>query len=984
MRVLWFWNSWPKEYRILWYGFVTVFIGALLFLWSGYFTGANGVIEWEKFQDQKTIETVSHSFLTGNFEFSIPIESYITFEYFNGGSIHPNTIASYIFISTLVLASILLLTVITTFNRFWYIVGTGLFILFIVSLRLEVLRLFGYSGQWASITVIAFYVVVSFYFNAFNTVARFTVRLISFLLITLVLGVVIYFFAGVPFPFLHLSVTGYIPGMIFTVIFTIMIAHEIIASFVYLTSQGTTSSKSLRHFMIISVVYMTNLFLAYLHEANIIHWNFLYINLYLLLTTSVMLSLWGYQQRESLYVNITRFSPFGAYFLIGLGMITFSTIGMLLFNANDPALKVIRDFIIFSHIGFGLMFLLYIISNFILLMTESLNVYKVLYTPNRMPYFTYRLAGLITMLAFVFYSNWREYVFHGSSGFYNSLGDLYNIMEKDAFAEAYYEQGRSFGFQNNRSNYILADRATRRNDLEKGHYHYEMANAKRPTEFSSVNAGNLYLFENKLFNSIFSFRDGIEKFPDSGPLNNNLGYAYSKIHLLDSSFFMLDKARQKEVSKETAEMNFAAVVAQEYLPVQADSIIGMFSKPTAGVISNAIVIATTQNQSFTYSVNPLESRFLDLYAATLLNNYIVNKVKVLDTAFTQEAYRIAKDSVNEGFSEALKASLAQAFYHQHNVSKAFEIIAEIAYLSQSRQGKYNYLMGLWALEQGDPTLAVQCFEYAVEYSFKEAKLYYAIALAEAGLQDRARIAADSLVAYGTEAEKEIGGQLKKILTIALSDLLQQTDLEKYQYCRYRIKTNDVTDFDRIVTTFQDPNYKAQALLEMAQRQFNAGNTTAAIQYFTKLEGLPLTDKILHEKIQRAELELLASRGEVRLLATKINDDGITFDAAHELEKLLYTAMVSEVSGDTTVATKNYEVLAAYNPFFEEGIIAAARYFKKHSSDPMKAYTILTDAIHVNRNSVRLLNAYIAEAVRMGFDNYAADANLELEKLKAMH
>jgi hypothetical protein len=141
----------------------------------------------------------------------------------------------------------------------------------------------------------------------------------------------------------------------------------------------------------------------------------------------------------------------------------------------------------------------------------------------------------------------------------------------------------------------------------------------------------------------------------------------------------------------------------------------------------------------------------------------------------------------------------------------------------------------------------------------------------------------------------------------------------------------------------------------------------------------MTDKRLYEEMQHVELTLLASRGQFRLLAQKINE-GITFSRAQSLEKMLYTGLLSEASGDTLTAEKNFAVLARYNPFFEEGIIAAARYFKQYSKDPMMAYTILTDAIHVNRKSVKLLNAYIAEAARMGFDNYAADGEEALREI----
>ena len=97
--------------------------------------------------------------------------------------------------------------------------------------------------------------------------------------------------------------------------------------------------------------------------------------------------------------------------------------------------------------------------------------------------------------------------------------------------------------------------------------------------------------------------------------------------------------------------------------------------------------------------------------------------------------------------------------------------------------------------------------------------------------------------------------------------------------------------------------------------------------------------------------------------------------------MLYTAMLSEASGDTIAAEANYKVLAVYNPFYEEGIIAAARYFKSHSTDSFKAYNILTDALHVNRRSVRLLTAYIAEAARMGLDNYAREAEATLNEIE---
>src|SRR5690242_11305667 len=123
-----FWNQWHKDYRQIGFFIGLIFIGSLFFLWFNYFTGVDNIIHWQKFPNQKTIETVAHTFQVGTFEFSVPIESYLTSEYFNGSPLEPNATPFHVFILLFALACVVLLTVITTLERFWYFVGIGLFI----------------------------------------------------------------------------------------------------------------------------------------------------------------------------------------------------------------------------------------------------------------------------------------------------------------------------------------------------------------------------------------------------------------------------------------------------------------------------------------------------------------------------------------------------------------------------------------------------------------------------------------------------------------------------------------------------------------------------------------------------------------------------------------------------------------------------------------------------------------------------------------
>ncbi|SKC89024.1 tetratricopeptide repeat protein [Ohtaekwangia koreensis] len=978
MQSLFFWKNWLKDYRWIGYATAAVFFLSLFFLWFSYFQGVDGVIHWDTIQEQRTVETTVHNFRLGPFVLNIPAESYTILEYFNGSSVEPNTTASYIFLFVLIASAIILLTVITTIERFWYFFGMALFILFVVSLRLEVLGIFGQFNRIPVVMALVLYIVPAFYFNRFKTSVSFMKRLLLFASITLLLALTVAFFSEVEYPLYHLTLTGYTPGLIISVLFIIMIAHEVLAAFINVISQG--SSKSLRHLSIISVIYMANVVITALHEMDVIRWNFIYINLYLLLTISAILGIWGYRGREAIYGNVLSFYPFGAYFYLAMGAICFATTGQLLGNANDPALKIIRDVIIFSHAGFGIIFLTYVFSNYIVMLAQNMPIYKILYKPNRMPYFTYRFAGLIAMLAFIFVSDWKGYVYNGMAGFYNSAGDLYALQGNEVYTESFYDQGRAQGAGNHRSNYALGVIKGMRFNFEGAQENYNAANFKRASEYSLANAGNILIWQNEVFDAIEQYHNGIRIMPESGTIANNLGLAYAKVHNLDSALVYFSKAREHDVSKDAAETNFFAMATGELLPLQADSILGVFNTNSSATMANALALSSLYGQPLTVKNDPLAVRILDLKSATLMNNYIIKNAKTLDTAFTKRAYTIASDTMNVDYSISLKSALAYAFYHQGNVAKALEIMAEQLYLGQANQGKYNYIMGLWALEQANPAVAADYFSYADTYDYKDARFYHAIALTEASRIPDALVAWDTVAAGKDEAQQKIATRIRKILTLSTQEAISLTDAEKYQFCRYRISLRDSIVFDRLVNTFQNANYKAQALLDISNKYYRAEQYVPAIRFFNRIAGLELTDKTLYENVQHFELRMLASRLELRSLATQINK-GVEFNGSRTLEKILYTALINASNGDTLNAGKNFEIVSRYNPYFEEGILAAADFFREKDAKSMKPYTILSEAIQVNGNSYRLLKAYAEEAIRQGFDLYAASARQRLQELE---
>ncbi|MBT1710588.1 hypothetical protein KK062_20255 [Fulvivirgaceae bacterium PWU5] len=978
MQSRFFWKLWPRGERRLWYGAALLFFASLTFLWFSYFQGLDGILTWDNVQEQKVVETNVHIFRLGPFQLQVPAESYVVFDYFNGSMLTPNTTASYIFLAVLAIGLTVLITVISTMERFWFLMAMGIFILLLVALRLEVLGLMGQYNRIPIVVVLIVYTVPAFYFARFAAHISPGLRLLVFAAVTAVLGGLVAMLSSVEQPFHHLAVTAYAPALVLSVLFIILVAHEIFAGFLAITSGG--SSKSLRHFCIISLIYFANLVITCMHRLELIDWNFVYINLYLLLTVSAVLGIWGFRHREPIYADIIAFRPAGAYFYLALGAICFATVGQLLGNANGPALEIVGDAIIFSHTAYGVIFVTYIFSNFILMMARSMQVYKVLYTPNRMPYFTYRLAGTIAMLGFVFVSDWHAYIYNGMAGFYNATGDLYAQLGNEQYAQSFYEQSSHYAPYSNRAHYALGTMKAAQLDFEGAQQHYAAANLVNPTPYSLANAANLLSWQGDTFGAIESLRLAHRQFANSGPILNNLGRAYTATHNIDSSLVYLSRAKEKAVSKDAAETNFFALVAAERIPFfKTDSTLSAFGAKAPSTQANALALASLYRDTLRQDIRPLANTVLNLQTATLLNNYILYHVRSLDTTFLNAAYRLAADSVNASYSEALKATLSYGYYHQGNVAQALQLLAEQVYLSQAHQGKFNYIMGLWALDQGDPERASSYFTYADTYDYKDAKFYNAIALTEARSPEA--LAAWYVVSTGPdENQRAIAASIQKILVLPVQYALELNDAEKYQFCRYRLDLPDSALFDRLANTFENANYKAQALLDRSRRYYQAEEFIPAIKLFQRIAGLELTDALLYDDVQQFELRMLAARRELRALAGQINK-GVTFDYRRPLEKIFYTALLSESSGDTTKARQHYAVLARYNPYYEEGILAAADYYRRHNPKDTRPYTILSEAIQVNANSYRLLKAYAEEAWRQGLDEYAVNAEERLRVIR---
>jgi hypothetical protein len=289
-------------------------------------------------------------------------------------------------------------------------------------------------------------------------------------------------------------------------------------------------------------------------------------------------------------------------------------------------------------------------------------------------------------------------------------------------------------------------------------------------------------------------------------------------------------------------------------------------------------------------------------------------------------------------------------------------------------GKYNHVLGLWALEQDNVQAAVKFLERSLAQNYPASAFPMAVAYTEAGMQQEALQIWDALSADSDEFEL-IAQALGKVLRADIKDLSNLTDAEKYQFSRYRVNYTDTTIFFKVIERIETPEYVAQAYLDLSKKYFKVDELNMAIRIFNRISGIALRDENLFKRIQLFEIHLLAAQRDFANLSQALTPE--LLNSFNVLEQLYFNTLLSDL--DESTSKENFEILGTNNPYFEEAILAAAEYFA-NDEDESKTYNILVDAVILNPESVKLNKGYALEAMRAGYKQFAIDA---LERLQSL-
>jgi hypothetical protein len=968
-----FWDDWLPGYRITFQVTGLLLIALTVALLISIARNPGPTVTWQTVQEREVTEEIVHRFQTGPFALQVPAENTIIFERYLGSDFAFQEWPVYPYLICMGLGLTLLLTVLSCLSRFWFFVGSGMIIFFITSLQLELLSVMGMENQIPAISLMVMILGVGLVLQYFFEMLDFAWRLLIYFIVVFGSFGLLTAFAQIPNPVYYLAINFIPASVVVSALLAMFTAHEILALLIAFLSRGLKGSNGFAHFGLLSVIYLLNLLAIYFNHQGWFDWNFA-LNPLILLAISAGLGIWGITRQQAQMEGFLLPGPLGPFAIIALTIIALGASSFFYTTGNDAAVETIINMSIYAHIGFGLVFVLYVISNFGAFLKENRPVAQVLYKPTAMPFFTFRFAGTIAMLAFIFYNFWLRPINDTKGARDAAIGDYYLLTGNIEMAEGYYKQSDRYAFHNHKANFTLANIEALRGNSIKERQYYLNAAERRPTLQAHMNALNTFDQSHSPLTQFGFLKQAKENYPTSGVVNNAYGLFYSKLNQTDSAIYFFNEASNDNMTEATAHINLLGTAAKQGFDLNIDSIYQLLDD-IPGPLANAYALANRTGTVINHSMIDVTDTTLNLYTASLISNYLINHRDSLDTAFITKAEKLVRRPSNSGYSEYIFSACAHAAYAQGQVNRAFQLMQEATPYSQ-KQGFYNNTMALWALDHAVPDVAFEYLEYALSQGYKDAVLTQAITLAELGRRGEAIVLFDSL-----RSEPELTVVTESMIRVLAADkkLVDAfNDLEKYAYCRYRLSYVDSIEFENVLSKISVPDWQARAILDRSRKLFMWDELPSAIRTFNLLSGIAMEDQGLFQQIQQHEMLMLAANGNVDVLRSKLQNNKLTNQQQAEI--VFYDALLAHAAGDMATAKVKLLWLAKNNSFFDEGVVAAANVARQNEQDKLGAYDILASALHLNPHSIKLLKAYILEANAQEFDDYAAAAQIMLAEI----
>lgn len=693
MYRLFFWQNWSKTEKLICLCILTVLLLSLALLGVYWYHGLDNVIHWDVLSELDEIPTVTNSFSDGELKYTINGNAYLVKERFLASIMQTNTLATYMFLGLVAIGLNLLLAAFSALPRYWFLGGMVTLAAVFITFRLE--NVFNLTNQAGFLVAFVSFAGLAFYFNNYAIKASFIKRLGGFLLLTIIAIGIIQYFSKISHPFLAVASYGLLSAIAFTVLFVLLISHEIVASLVWIVSNsGIRGKSSLNQFLIVSSIYLLNILLIYLERHKYIDWNILAISPIVLFIISTVLGIWGFRDitEESTHFN---FRTIGVWLYLGLAIIATSTIGLAYATGNDPLIDALQSFIIAAHLIMGFAFFLYVLLNFIQAMQKGLPIFRILYRPQFLELSLFRLGALLGIVTLLSLKGFYAY-YQASAGYYNTIADFYKASNDLPYAEAFYKEATHNDVRNHKSNYSLATLAMEVNDKDNTGAFLKNALEKNPSPYAYSGLSKVLQEKDMFFDALFTMQEGVRRFPDNQQLLTNLAWLYEKTKVTDSTLYYLNRAKENCTDCDLADANLLAFRLKYS---KGDSVKNEKANASTTLLANQSASVNGKKELSASNIKLGSDSALNVSQFALIYN--LTTTATAKAPFSgKDLQKIQQKAVNQGFYEDLAFAIASQNYYKEDKIEGLKQLTILANDSTRKKPLYNQVVGMWYLQQG--------------------------------------------------------------------------------------------------------------------------------------------------------------------------------------------------------------------------------------------------------------------------------------------
>jgi hypothetical protein len=675
-----------------------LFFGCLaLMLWL-YAQGYSNSIGWEVVTSAEVVEYPAIEFEGNLLDFTITGEKYLLTETYSGGEIKRNQQVDAIMISIGWVGLCVVLTAASFLRRYGFLFALALFTLLLNRLNLGEIGLFGIQNRMVIVIPFLAFIAPLFYFHEYRPKTGFLTRIVTLVTLSVVF---VLFGVNERDVFLdHFTSHSLFSFSIAGILFLFLIAEENIFGVLLIVTKGKGGKNNLRHFILLSSIYLLNLILYYLNKSGIVPNSFSFFDPFILLALSCIVAYWTIGYKTDFF---KKYAPKEAMYYIfnGLGIAFFAMLGLAFYRGNDAIYESYHYFILYFHIGFSVFFFLYLIINFIDPLIQGFEVYKFAYVEQHFPYVSARLGGLVVVLGFYFLSNQEPYNLL-KSGYYVNLGNLEETQGNPNLADQYYSYASFLGYNTHHSNYQLAWNYSDKGNEYLTKTHFEKAAARYPSPYAYINYSNLDIELNPVKVQA-TLAQASQRFKD-GEIRNNQGVLRMHLEEWDKALEYFEDAESSDTWNQAPLINkwaaYSKLESMDSSKLENDYLIG-----NHGVKSNILLNSFEDAFLFEHK-NFNEVPILHRHA------YLLNAANLFpDDTLASLALNEIEFSTDANFNERLRKSLVIHYYNKGEVNKAFKMMDYLQANSyQYKKGGYLNDMGKLALDQGALKLALDFFD----------------------------------------------------------------------------------------------------------------------------------------------------------------------------------------------------------------------------------------------------------------------------------